>query len=222
MKNKISQITLTSLAVLVIISQFGLESSATPTTRWRHHLKWVAKEPVLPIFIEKLIGSPSAEYRWFKHPQNVYIEDLISQGRSTSFLESHSLDRTILYILEYNVSTHENLGSYEPKLISTDGDDGESSASDPSLVADIYHLAFVDAHSIGVTETRDDLIAHCNVSILLPNNYKNETLKLVERGLGLKLGFASGRTNSLNHLHHHHYQKQHAGNNKQNKVGFRI
>lgn len=197
------------IQTLFVVLEFGLcRVKMTQQDNANYHLKWVGKEPLLPIFIEKFISSPSTEYRWFKYPHNVFIDE---EGKNSTYLESHTQDRTILYILEYNTITHENLASYQPKPVIYDDNVQEDQSEDSKV--DIYTLAYVDSHSIGVSEERDNLVAHCNVSLLLPNIFKNENLKLIERSLNLKLGFANGRGHS--HIHHHQQNKI---SNQQTKV----
>lgn len=202
--NKYFQLGLIHILIILCFlstnaQQLNNKLSAGLKLKTMHHLKWVGKEPLLPIFIDHLISSASSEYRWFKYPDNVYIDE---DTKSSAFLESHSQDRTILYILEYNTSTHDNLASYEPRRVAYDDEENSKPADS---FTDIYTLAYVEGHSIVVTETANDLVAHCNVSILLPSQpsqFQSENLKQIERNLRLDLGFAGDRGHQ-SRLHNH-------------------
>lgn len=177
--------------VLVVWLKSGAECAQTS-----YHLKWVAKEPILPIFIEKQFDTAlhSAQYRWFKYPQQVYVDEL-DDGKE-AYIESSSEDRSILYIVEYNTTSHDVLAAYEPHLFA---DDGIRRADHKP---ELFSLAYVEGLSIMVTDEPNELIAHCNVSILLPNSEQLNpiNIKLIEKSAHLKLGFS---TASQHHYHQH-------------------
>ena len=188
----------------------------------RYHLKWVTKELILPIFLEKMFpnntkpssveedddfigsGTDEIEYRWFKHPQNSYVDELADEP--SVYLYSKAADRAILYIVKYNVSTHEQLATYEPRRTALD----DENQIVVEAVNDLFTLAYVDGHSIVVTDSSpNDLVAHCNVSILMPNNngfLNTINLKLIEKNVNLSIGFAK---------HHYKHHKQHPGTGRQ-------
>lgn len=186
-----------SILALILLLLVYLQTLVAQKTSY--HLKWVTKDPLLPIFLEKRTHNVDAEYKWYKYPQNVYVDEI--DDFKSKYLESQAEDRTILYIIAYDVSSHEQLASYEPRPTSS------SSLDDQSV--DIFTLAYVESHTIDVRNTPDDLVAHCNVSILMPNNNAHLNainLKLIERNINLKLGFAhhsgTGQTTSKHDSKH--------------------
>lgn len=151
----------------------------------------------------------SDEYRWYMYPQNVYVDEL--EDSKSAYMYSSAADRAILYIVEYNVRTHEQLASYEPRLVL----ESSSSSSRVDSSSDLFTLAYVEGHSIVITDSANDLVAHCNVSILMPNNnpYLNSiNLKLIERNVNLSFGFVKP--------HYHHGHSDHGKHQAQVNIDF--
>jgi hypothetical protein len=170
----------------------------------KYNLRWVTKDPVLPIYIEKATNShETTDYKWFKYPQEVFLDE--EDNYESKYLFSQSLNTTTLYILEYDLRTHEQLGTYEPIAIRlrTNAYDMvdthiQKSASEPTY---LYTLAYVESHSIEVTQDAKDLHYFCNVSVLVANSKQHSmneaSLRLIERSLSIKMDFLSNTQSFL-------------------------
>jgi hypothetical protein len=197
-----------------------------------YNLRWVTKDPVLPIFIEKTTNAvDSADFKWFKYPQEVYLDE--EENYDSKYLFSQSLNTTVLYILEYNLRTHEQLGTYEPVAMGlrTNSYDmvdtrEQNSPIDPVF---LYTLAYLESHTIEATQdafNSDKLSYFCNVSVLIPNNrllgLNEANQRLVERSVNLRMGFYSSAQSNLHgrggavgkHQHEHAPQSDHKFNEK--------
>ena len=98
-----------------------------------------------------------------------------------------------LYIFSYNFGSHNQLSSYEAKMIST-----RDETEIPQLTQNrqIFTLAYLKSHSIiiGNNANKDTVDVSCAVEILLPNNEHNEDFtannyKLLEKYLKLQMSF---------------------------------
>ena len=95
-----------------------------------------------------------------------------------------------LYIFTYNFGTHNQLSSYESKMIST-----RDETDTPLGTRQIFTLAYLKSHSIIVNNANKDTVdVSCAVEVLLPNNEHNEDFtannyKLIEKYLKLQMSF---------------------------------
>ncbi len=135
-------------------------------------------------------------------------------------MSSQTADKTILYLLGYNYTTHEQLSTYEPRIVAIRSDPNDSSdlfnvatdlssdyfysgTSNPQLngnngqsaiiTRDIFTLAYLKSHSINITKVKNRLEASCQVSIMLPINddHLNEkNYQLIQKYLYLKMSIA--------------------------------
>ena len=172
---------------------------ASITRRPNYFLRWVLNDPILPIYIEKPT-TKEADYKWFKYPQERFIDEI--ENYETNYLYSQKVDKTILYIVEYNNKSHEQLGTYEPVAIGLRTDEYDVVDAKSYEPADLYTLVYLESHFIDrVVDVYDSnkINFFCNISLLMPNNKMHElnqaNLKLIERSVNLKMGF-------FNNYHH--------------------
>lgn len=175
---------------------FLCNTTAASTTNY--YLRWIAKEPVLPIYIEKKLESPSTtDHKWFKYPQEVFLDEI--ENYESKYLYSQQNDKTVLYILDYSLDTHRELGTYEPRPI-LEGEEPDEPAN--THKRDLYTLVYLKSHTIDKIDdvSNDRLHFFCNVSVLMPNikkfNLNKANLQLIERSVNLKMGFFAPSKNT--------------------------
>ena len=156
-----------------------------------YHLKWVHDDksfliPILPILLQKSISDTNyLDYKWYKHSDRAFIDQITNH--QSHYVNSESLTQTQLYILDYNTTTHEELSSYEPKVIAFRNPELDLSTLDDTLDSseenfedelnhqrEIFTLAYFDSLSIFVNNKDDGVEAICGIKILLPKNVEQE------------------------------------------------
>lgn len=174
-------------------------TSAAATASPNYYLRWITKEPVLPIYIEKKLDSPSTtDHKWFKYPQEVYLDEI--ENYESKYLYSQQSDKTVLYILDYSLDTHKELGTYEPRPI-VEGEELDEPVVNTHK-RDLYTLVYLKSHIIDKIDDvgNDRLHFFCNVSVLMPNikklNLNKANLQLIERSVNLKMGFFAPSKNT--------------------------
>lgn len=123
------------------------------------------------------------------------------------YLYTQTDEETFLHLFDYNTTTHEELSSYEPRKFKSGYETEEEGGSE------LFTLVYLKSHLIEIIEGENELNVYCNVSFLLPDNedYINmPNLKLIERYLKLKIGFANQnnenhpKVSALTHKNHGH------------------
>ena len=89
-----------------------------------YYLKWITNDYLFPVWIEKNL-TIDADYKWYKYSEGVFIDEI--DDHSSQYLASQTADKTILYLLTYNYSTHEQLSTYEPRIVAIRSDPNDSS-----------------------------------------------------------------------------------------------
>ena len=183
---------------------------STDFTLANFHLKWVYDGYLLPLILEKkLSASSTADYKWYKYSENVYIEDI--NNESQEYFISKTSDYTKLSILDYNYTTHEQLSSYEPRIVDDLMHDYKPIVQDYNYdfmgvenLTDIFTLAYMKSHSLLLNKLENKTEVSCVVKIMLPINdeYINEkNYNLLQRNLYIRI--AIRETHSAKHKHRH-------------------
>jgi hypothetical protein len=89
-----------------------------------YYLKWITNDYLFPVWIEKNL-TIDADYKWYKYSEGVFIDEI--DDHSSQYLSSQTADKTILYLLTYNYTTHEQLSTYEPRIVAIRSDPNDSS-----------------------------------------------------------------------------------------------
>jgi hypothetical protein len=217
MKQQTMTIFVLKILQLIIIATVAIGSASS---RHIYNLRWVTNEPVLPIFIEKATRATSIDsldYKWLKYPQEIYLDE--EEAHDDKYMFSTTANSTVLYILEYNVKTHEQLGTYKPVPMDlrTDSYDMVEVSASPTDPVTFYTLAYLESHKIDLLPMDpfdpNKLTYFCNASVLLPNNklfgLNEANLRLVERSVSLKMGFFYPTSPAASNLHGRGSRKQH-------------
>ncbi len=166
----------------------------------KHHMKWVFNDYLFPIVLTKAIKQPlDADYKWFRTTDLIFIEQI--DNYEEYFLQSNtSPNETSLYILNYNFTGHEQLASYQPKMIGvrTEGDDSDHLINEFDKNSEIYTLAYLKSHEIQIDDKRNQkkIDYACSVTVLLPLNENQANLraeynKLLQNFVYIKLVLSS-------------------------------
>lgn len=178
-----------------------------------YHLKWVYNDYSLPIWLEKNTTN-NYEYKWYKYSENLFIDDL--DVFQQQYLTSQTADQTKLSILEYNFTTHEQLSSYEPKLVEFINNPDALLENYDDSQTDIFTLVYMKSHELIVNKQNDNKIeVSCSVKVMLPINdeYINDrNYNLIQKFLYIRMmlkdnankEYSSQAVKKADKNHHHH------------------
>ena len=106
----------------------SLSSSSSSSSSSRNFfIKWITADLTFPLWIEKNVSLVDADYKWYKYSENIYIDEI--DNYLSQYVYSQTSDKTILYLLTYNYTTHEQLSTYEPRVVGHRGDVAGSAAA---------------------------------------------------------------------------------------------
>ena len=162
------------------------------------HLKWVYDGYLLPLQLEKKIQptTTNTDFKWFKYSEKVFLDDISDQSEEYFVSKTHEFTR--LSILEYNFTTHEQLSSYEPKLIDDLMHDYKPISQDYAYdfgsenLTDIFTLAYMKSHDLVLNRMGDKTEVSCLVKVMLPINdeFINEkNYNLLQKYLYIRIAF---------------------------------
>ena len=166
----------------------------------KHHIKWVFDDYFFPIVLTKSINKPvDADYKWFRITDSIFVDEI--DNYEEYFLQSNTTpDEISLYILNYNFTGHEQLASYQPKMIAvrTDGDDSNYIIDEFNKNSEIFTLAYLKSQEIIIDDqTNPKKIDYaCSVTVLFPLNEYQANLradynKLLQNFVYIKLILSS-------------------------------
>lgn len=174
---------------ILIISLFFYKTSITKVVK-RHNYqffspviykhKWITRETKFPLRLETPVKI-DADFKWFKTSEDLFIEELENYDKEYDFEQGNG--KLTLDILKYNHIDHEQLSSYEPRVIGT--------RTEKIQEKEIFSLFYLKSHKIEIINAKGKNKAFCNVTILLPQDSSlilNRNQALILQNLILKFG----------------------------------
>ena len=168
--------------------------------------------------------------KWFlTSPRNkCYIEEL--DDYSLSYVQFSINDETGLYLLNYSFTTHDQLASYQPKMIAvrTEIDDSNYLIDSFNKSAPFFTLVFLRSFEILIDkqEDSDKIDFSCAVSILLPLNENQTNIvaeydELIQNLIYIKMVLINDESNqhvASNSQRQIEYHKKRTRRNNEEKV----
>lgn len=142
--------------------------------------KWITRETKFPLRLQTPLRI-DADFKWYKTSEDLFIEEIDNFEKDYRFEQNN--DKVILDILKYDHSYHEQLSSYEPRVIGT--------RTELVQEKEIFSLFYLKSLIIENKNFKGKNMAFCNVTILIPHGddlilSKNKALVL--QNLILKFG----------------------------------
>lgn len=214
------------------------ESDITnPNKRANYHLKWITYKNDYIISMEKN-KKLDADYKWFKYSENSFIDEIYNYQRH--YVYKDDIDKTKLFILNYDHYNHEQLSSYEPRAIAfrsrvpfndADIDDESFYYNQMDLdqeEKDIFTLAYLKLHRIRFEKIGSKSNISCSLVVVIPDNdpQLNEIIyKLLESHIQIKIQFQENyrdrsrkNTNQFYHHNQHHHNSQKANRHRKKHI----
>jgi hypothetical protein len=188
----------------------------------KYHLKWIYNDYVFPIYMSQKLDNTGttlidADYKWFRLTDQIYVDNL--DNHEKYFVQDVSRqDELTLHILDYNYATHDQLASYQPKMIAirSDNNNNNNNAIDEEeeefdLIkyefnekkSDIFTLAYLKSQEILIDDVTNakKIDYSCSVTVLLPlmdnqSSLINEYNKLLQDFIYIKMVLASNDENA--------------------------
>lgn len=119
---------------------------------------------------------------------NRYVSKLADE-LFKNFLVSETKEKASLVVLNYNNRTHEQLGSYEPRLMRADGS-GEATTGEQVVELgrpgaankrDIFTLAYLKDHYMKSEKFPDRIKVTCMADFLIANTTMTDTVRLISQ-----------------------------------------
>ncbi|RNA01643.1 hypothetical protein BpHYR1_008175 [Brachionus plicatilis] len=89
-----------------------LPGQCNQTIIYKH--KWITRETKFPLRLQTPLRI-DADFKWYKTSEDLFIEEIDNFEKDYRFEQNN--DKVILDILKYDHSYHEQLSSYEPRVI---------------------------------------------------------------------------------------------------------
>lgn len=157
-----------------------------------HHLKWITNQTQFPLEISIPLDSSAATkpaaasqyWDWLRLNDNKYVSKMTDLLKN--YLVTETSDKVSLTLLNYNNLTHEQLGSYEPRLTQTVvAEDGEKIVElkpSNSNKRDIFTTAYLKAHYIKTEKFPERIKVTCVADFLIANTTMTDTImSMMER-----------------------------------------
>lgn len=189
---------------LLLISSSTQQSVNQPQPVTYHHLKWITNQTKFPLEMSVAIPmeqsvpmSAASHWDWLRHNDGKFVskmEDLMK-----NYLIMETKDKASLIVVNYDNRTHEQLGSYEPKMArwSQLGQNpgGERVVELNNAVSnkrDVFTLAYLKDHYIKTEKFPDRIKVTCNADFLVANTTMIDTImSLMERYGSFKMAVKS-------------------------------
>lgn len=166
-----------------------------------HHIKWVTNVTTLPIRLEKYSIDTDADYKWYRYPDKIYINQL--ENYESTFRYWQTSEKVELDIFDYDPHNHHQLSSYVPVPIAHRGKHDEK---DQPEIYDLFTMAYLAHHNVEMHETSQTFDYYCNVSIFIPHgdeSLNKVNIDLASSNFHLKMGLLDaqqGKRLNLNKL----------------------
>jgi hypothetical protein len=183
-------------------SQQQQQQQPTSHQKVHHHLKWLSNQTVYPIAFEK-VDNMETEFNWWKHSSNKYVNQL------ADYFDSYVIDqpmyKTRMFILKYDNYNHDQLSSYEPKVVGMQQQQQQQHQSheheQPESLShlqhdrDIFTLVYMLDHKLKLVYDKHSVNVTCYADFLVPQNKEDSinqaVLREMERGALFKLTYKS-------------------------------
>ncbi|CAF0850732.1 unnamed protein product [Brachionus calyciflorus] len=163
------------------------------TNKVNHHLQWITNQTCFPIKLSIPVDlkhkNDSLNWDWMRTSDQKlvsFLPDILK-----NYLVAESDSRASLYIANYDNQTHEQLSSYEPKLVFND------KLKNPTYLneqRDIFTLAYLKKHYVKAEKKNNTFHVSCIADFLISNSnneHTDEILKLMEKYASFKLAIRS-------------------------------
>ena len=150
-----------------------------------HHIKWITNHTFYPFRLSVSINdqdlNETTNYDWFKLSENKLVTHLPTLFKT--YLVTESELKSNLYLLSYNNQTHEQLSSYEPKMVNHLNMNGVSQTNiirDTKRARDVFTLAYLKSHSIKVNKPDNDTYkVRCIADFLISRSFGQDDAELM-------------------------------------------
>lgn len=137
--------------------------------------------PVSEHSTQQQVASSQTWWDWLRLNDNKWVSQM--DGLLKSYLVRESTDAASLVILNYDNKTHEQLGSYEPRLMHKEGsliesviELGSAGVAMSSNKRDIFTLAYLKDHYIKSEKFPDRIKVTCIADFLIANSTLTDTV----------------------------------------------
>lgn len=179
-----------SLIVSLLLIAHAQQTLNQPVTY--HHLKWITNQTKFPLEMSVAVPmeplSAASHCDWLRHNDGKFVskmEDLMK-----NYLIMETKDKASLIVVNYDNRTHEQLGSYEPKLVrwsqlapNAGGERVVELNNGASNKRDVFTLAYMKDHYIKTEKFPDRIKVTCNADFLVANTTMIDTVSGLYGGL---------------------------------------
>ena len=195
---------------------------ATSPSQTAHHIKWITNHTFYPFRLSVSINdadlNETTNYDWLKLSENKLVTHLPALFKT--YLVTESELKSNLYLLSYNNQTHEQLSSYEPKMVNHLNMNGVSQTTivrDTKRARDVFTLAYLKSHSIKVNKPDNDTYkVRCIADFLIARSFGQDDAELMvpaimaqmEKYASFKIAIKSSESDDANKINRNVYKNK--------------